>query len=89
MQVEIKSLFLPEIVKMFTTVTKVLVGLHRDEDGMEAVQIIMTLAVAALVVLGVTQMTGILDKGKGGVLGAILDLVGDFLPTFMKPILGK
>lgn len=72
---------------MFASAKSVFVRFHRDDEGMEAVQIIMTLAVAALVVLGVTQITGILDKGDG-IFGTIVKTVKDFLPGFASKIFG-
>ena len=53
--------------------------LHQGEEGMETVQIIMIMAVAAMVLTGVNQITGISSSGKtngGGLIGAVTEGIG-------------
>ncbi len=66
---------------MFTSVKTIAARFHRDDEGMEAIQIIMILAVAAMVCLGVTSVTGISSDGTpgGGWFDNVTDLVSDLL----------
>lgn len=70
---------------------KVLVRLHRDEQGMEAVQIIMTLAIAAMVCLGVAKVSGVTADGASGgtgIIGKIASIAGEFLGDAVGGALG-
>lgn len=64
---------------------------HRDEVGMESVQIIMILAIAAMVCLGVTKVAGTStsEGGSGdGLFGGISSTISSILPGVGK-IFGK
>lgn len=68
---------------MMASVKNVLVRIHRDDEGMESIQIIMILAVAAMVCLGVTKVSGIASNGTpdgGGLFGAVGGLVKNLIP---------
>lgn len=73
-----------------STFRKLVVRFHTDERGMETIQIIMTLAIAAMVCGGINGVAGLgadgqasnggLFGGLGGLLEGILPNIGDFLP---------
>ena len=53
---------------------------HNNESGMEALQTVMILAIAALVLSGVSSISGVSKGGQsGGFLGSIKDVIGGFL----------
>ena len=67
------------------SVKSFVVALHRNEEGMETVQIIMIMAIAAMVLTGVNQVVGVsADKGNGGsqgggLLGGVTNGIGKLL----------
>lgn len=65
---------------MVNRLKNTLVSFHQDEEGMEALQIIMVLAIAAMVVLGVNKVSGIQEGGQSGIWGSISESIGGFLP---------
>lgn len=75
---------------MFNQVKNVVVRFSRDDRGMEAVQIIMTLAIAAMVCLGVAKVSGVDSNGASGtgIIGTIVDKAGGFLGDAVKSALG-
>ena len=58
---------------MLNRVKSVVVRLHRDDSGMEAIQIVMTLAIAAMVCFGVAKVTGVGSDTAGA--GSIIDVI--------------
>ncbi|MDX1930775.1 MAG: hypothetical protein SFV81_29900 [Pirellulaceae bacterium] len=75
---------------MFSQVKSVMVRFSRDDRGMEAVQIIMTLAIAAMVCLGVAKVSGVTASGSDGtgIIGTIVKQAGGFLGDAVKSALG-
>ncbi len=67
---------------MFKSVKTVAAQFHRDDEGMESIQIIMILAVAAMVCLGVIKVTGVTNDGTpgGGLMGMVSGLVSKLIP---------
>jgi len=67
---------------MINRIKTVAVRFANDERGMEAIQIIMTLAIAAMVCLGVTKMCGVDSSGTQtgkGIFGEVGRHIGGFL----------
>lgn len=77
-------------VSMFNRVKKVVVRFNRDEMGMEAIQIVMTLAIAAMVCLGVSKVAGVTASGANGsgIMGKISTIAADFLGDAVSSALG-
>lgn len=75
---------------MLNRVKSVVVRLHRDDSGMEAIQIVMTLAIAAMVCLGVAKVTGVgsADVDGNSIIGVILDKASQFLGSGIKTLFG-
>ncbi|WP_442508572.1 hypothetical protein SH528x_000096 [Novipirellula sp. SH528] len=66
---------------MINRIKSVAVRFANDEQGMEAVQIIMTIAIAAMVCLGVSKISGVNASGAtdSGLMGKIGEIGGKFL----------
>lgn len=73
---------------MSDRIKSILIQIRRDERGMEAVQIIMTLAIAAMVCLGVSKISGVSSDGvkSSGIMGTIKDIAGEFLGSALDKL---
>ena len=69
---------------MLNRVRSVAVRLHHDDAGMETVQIIMVLAIAAMVCLGVSKVSGVGAEGANG--SGIFKVLGGIASKFLPGI---
>ena len=67
---------------MLNRMKGLVVSFHEDRRGSQSVEILMILAVAAMVCLGVSQVTGVglsgANSGGTGIMGGIGDWLGKF-----------
>jgi len=75
---------------MLNRMKRVVIRFGRDDKGMEAIQIIMTLAIAAMVCLGVAKVSGVTASGASGdgIIGKIAEIGGKFLGDAVGSALG-
>lgn len=76
---------------MINRIKTTAVRFANDEQGMEAIQIVMTLAIAAMVCMGISKMTGVTGAGteENGIFGSIGSKVGGFLGEKAGDLVGE